>query len=538
MAAVTQISKTRRLLSTYTLARGGVCASILLLACGGGSAATETEPAQPARDEPSAPAGGTDIDPVEPAPVAQPAEQAPPVDEPGGSDEPVSSDVDEPPAPAPEPAARCDGSMSFDDLYGAIERDLSAEDDDAPFLRYISLSHRYNQGICPEDLADDRLAMMRALNGLSTEVGIVAPEAIDEDGVLYRIDLRDLGWDQPATVDGVAFADKWEAIIAASPYAVELAGDDADAAKAAAQTSVPVLFSDALINATVVGDLYYELIGMGANAFDLFAQLGIDFADVDVRAGMSSSRMSQQDTIIQRFEQGNFQGFYWSRFDIADETGGQSIFADPLGFQGDVISSLFTLPNGLLAFALFDAAGARIADTEVLVDQFQRDGRVRNSVSCSACHAAGVNPVTDEVRTYVETNRFDFDADTFGDVDETFVPQLELDDVIQGDNAFYQASLERAGLASAGGDPVSLVYQRFDGEVSLEAAAGELGITPDELDRDLVALGNEGDPVLSVLRTQSLRREQFEGAYLPTLCALLRSSDNQPLAADCDAAIQ
>lgn len=428
--------------------------------------------------------------------------------------------------------------MSFDDLYGAIERDLSSEDGDAPFLRYISLSHRYNQGICPEDLADDRLAMMRALNGMSTEVGIVTPEAIDEDGILYRIDLRDLGWDQPATVDGVAFADKWEAIIAASPFAIELEGDDADAAKAAALTSVPVLFLDALIDATAVGDLYYELIGMGANAFDLFAQLGIDFADVDVRAGMSSSRMSQQDTIIQRFDQGNFQGFYWSRFDIADVTGGQSIFADPLGFQGDVISSLFTLPNGLLAFALFDATGARIADTDVLVDQFQRDGRVRNSVSCSACHAAGVNPVTDEVRTYVEANRFDFDADTFGDVDETFVPQLELDDVIQDDNAFFQASLERAGVAGAAGDPVSRVYQRFDGAVSLEAAAGELGITPEELDRDLIALGNEGDPVLSVLRTQSLRREQFEGAYLPTLCALLRSSDNQPLVADCDAALQ
>jgi hypothetical protein len=522
--------------SKYTLARGSVCASILLLACGAdeaSSASAEAAPAQPApRDQPPAPTddGSTDVDPGGPEPApAQPTPER---------ETPDQADIDEAPVPAPEPAARCNGSLSFDDLYAAIERDLSAEDDDAPFLRYVSLGHRYNQGICPEDLDDDRLAMARAINALSTEVGIVIPEAIDEDEIVYRIDLRDLGWDQPATVDGVAFDDKWEAIIAASPYAIELEGDDADAAKLAAQTTVPVLSSDALIDATVVGDLYYELIGMGANAFDLFAQLGIDFTDVDVRAGMSRSRMSQQDTIIQRFEQGNVQGFYWSRFDIADANGGQSIFADPLGFQGDVISSLYTLPNGLLAFALFDAAGARIADTGVLVDQFQRDGRVRNSVSCSGCHASGVNTVVDEVRTFVEANRFDFDADTFGDVDETFLPQPELDEVILGDRATYQATLERAGLLGAAGDPVSAVYQRFDGGVSLAAAAGELGITPDDLGANLIALSNDGDPVLSVLATQSLRREQFDGAYLPTLCALLISSDNQPLAAECDAAIQ
>jgi hypothetical protein len=533
---VSQINKCRRSLSKYNLARGSACAAVLLLACGGDGASAPSDDAAPAEPAPRAeppapePEADLDVDPVSPEPEpSTPAPAEPP---------PAEPEVGAAPPAEPEVAARCDNRLSFDDLYAAIDADLRSEEDDAPFLRYISLSHRFNQGICSEDLAGDRLAMMRALNGLSTEVGIVVPEAIDEAGVIYRIDLRDLGWDQPATVDGVAFDDKWEAIIAASPYAVELEGDDADSAKLAAQTSVPVLFSDALIDATVVGDLYYELIGMGADAFALFAQLGIDFTDVDVRAGTSSSRMSQQDTIIQRFEQGNVQGFYWSRFDVADDNAGQSIFSDPLGFQGDVISSLFTLPNGLLAFALFDAAGLRIADTGVLVDQFQRDGRVRNSVSCSACHAAGVNPITDEVRSYVETNRFEFDADTFGDVDETFVPQPELDEVIQQDAATYRATLERAGLASPAGDPVSTVYQRFDAGVSLAAAAGELGITPDELDRELVALSSEADPALSVLRTQDLGREQFEAAYLPTLCALQISSDNQPLAADCAAASQ
>lgn len=518
------------------VARGGLCvASVLTLACGGSGAEAGAEaddgplPEPVLQDEPAtrSEAVAPDIAPPEPAPA--PEAPSPPV-----SDPPVASEVTDTPAPEP---ARCDGSLSFDGLYAAIDDDLRGEGDDGASLRYVSLSHRLNQGICPEDLESDRLALIKTLNSLSTEVGIVVPEPIDADGVVYRIDLRDLGWDQPAEVGGVAFDDKWEAIIAASPYAVELEGDDADGAKLAAQTAVPVLLLDALIDAATVGDLYYELVGIGANAFDLFAQLGIDFADVDVRAGTDSSRMSRQDTIVQRFEQGNFQGFYWSRFDVADATAGQTIFSNPLDFPADVISSMYTLPNGLMAYALFDAAGARIAETDILVDQFQRDGLVRNSISCSGCHAAGVNPVTDEVRAYVQANRLDFDADTFDDVQETFVPQPELDDVIQRDNDLYQAALARAGLAAAG-DPVSAVYQRFDGEVTLAIAAGELGVTADVLERNLLTLSNDGDPALAFLRDQSLRREQFEGAYVETLCALLVSSDNRPVAAECDAAAQ
>lgn len=529
-AAVSRIGHSGRFVAKYSVIRTGVCASVLALACGASESVESLEASDPASSqpappsEPAAPGNEASVD-VEPESLALDAPAvAPPV---------------EPEPASPEPAARCDGSLSFDDLYAAIDADLRREGDDASFLRYVSLSHRYNQGLCPEDLEGDRQALLKTLNSLSTEVSIVQPEAIDDDAVIYRIDLRDLGWDQPITLDGVAFSDKWEAIIATSPYAVELEGDDADSAKLSAQTAVPVLLSDALVDATMVGDLYYELVGIGADAFALFTQLGIDFADVDVRAGTSSSRMSQQDTIVQRFEQGNVPGFYWSRFDVADENGGQSVFADPLGFQGDVISSLFTLPNGFIAYALFDAAGARIAETGVLVDRFQRDGLFRNSVSCSACHAAGVNAITDEVRSYVEDNRLDFDADTFGDVEETFVLQPELDAVIAADNRTYAASLLRAGLdTGAGGDPVSRVYQRFDGQVTLAVAAGELGITPEALERDLVALSREVDPVLVALSTRSLRREQFEGVYLATLCALLVSDDNLPAAAACDATAQ
>ena len=165
---MSQNFKSGRLPSKYDVARGGLCASVLALACGSqesgatepnASQASESVPVQPAqRDEPRSEAG-VEADPV--ATGASAAPESPPATDPGGA-EPQ-------PAAAPEPAARCDGSLSFDDLYAAIDADLRREGDDAPFLRYVSLSHRYNQGFCPEDLEGDRLALVKALNSLSTE---------------------------------------------------------------------------------------------------------------------------------------------------------------------------------------------------------------------------------------------------------------------------------------------------------------------------------------------------------------------------------
>lgn len=513
--------------------RTGICASLLVLACGGGDAASEAadEPVPaPLRtsDEPLAPSGQPGaVSPAAPAPEpASPAldNTAAPANEP-----------QEGPAPAPEPAALCGLSLTFDDQYAAVAADLRrAGAGDAPFLRYLSLGNRLNQGLCPEALEPDRLALIKALNSLSTEVNIALPEAIDDDGVLYRIDLRDLGWEQPTEVGGVAFTDKWEAIIATSPYAVELEGDDADEAKLEALTAVPLLFADALVDVTVVGDLYYALVDIGVSALDLFTQLGIDFADDDiVRAGTRQGRMSQQDTIMQRFAPGARQGFYWSRFDVADTTVGQSILADPFGFQGDVVASLFTLPNGFIAYALFDNTFTRVAETAVLVDRFQRDGLVRNSVSCSGCHSAGVNFVTDEVGPFVATNRFEFDADTLQEVEDSFLPQTELNDVIARDNAMYEAALTRAGLPMGAVDPVHQVFQRFDDRVTLAVAAGELGTTAEELDEVLGTLSRDADPQLAVLRTGSLDRAQFEGAYVAALCSLLVNDENRPVAAEC-----
>lgn len=516
-----------RVLANQRHVLGGGCAALVMLACGGAESPSAVASADPERRLP---------DVIDDAAPDVPAAETPAPDD---ADVDTTRAPEPSPQPLPEPAvpaAACDLSVDFDGLYAAVAADLRAESDDGPFLRYVSLGNRLNQGLCPEHLEADRFALIKALNSLSTEVGMAEPEPIDAEASLYRIDLRDLGWERPTAVAGVEFADKWEALRAASPYAIEFEGGDAEQAQLDSGTSVPLLFADALIDAAMVGDLYYAMIEIGESEEELLAQLGIDEEeDVVLRVGTSRSRLSPRDALAERFDQVGFQGYYWSRYDLAEGTGGQSVFNDPLGFQADSIAAVFSLPNGLNAYALFDGTGARITETDVLVDSTQRDGRVRNSISCGQCHAAGILPMTDEVRAYVGDNRFEFDADTLGEVEDTFLAQPEIDDLIRQDAELYDVALARAGVEATGGDPIAAAYLRFDGAVTLASAAGELGVTPDELERELGLLSAQVDGSLATLRTHGLRREQFDALYLPALCVMQAVGDNRPAAAACAA---
>jgi len=484
--------------------------------------------------------------PVTPGPSTPPAATAPsvapsvdptppgsgPALAPGGGNAALET---EPPSAAPS----CDANVGFDELYSRMQRDLAGEDaDDRIFLRYISLANRLNQGACEPELEHDRLALIKAVNSVSTETSIALPLAIGTDGALLRLDLRDLGWDEPIVVDGVAFTDGWEAIVAASEFAVEFEGDQADDVKEKAGTLIPVLNADALIDVALKDNLYYELLGIAETEDEVIEQLGIDEEEQEeqkivIRAGTSQSRLSRQPTVLERLELENRPGFYWSRYDLADATQGQSIFADPLDFVEDGIEAIFTLPNGLNAYVIFDAAGVRQTETELIFDPNEADGAVENSVSCSSCHAAGLNPVTDEVRAYVAANSRDFDADTFEEINDSFLEQSEIDRALERDVQIYRSALARAGLAELRVDPVSTVYVRFDGDVPLAVAAGDLGLSPSELGDEIGFLTREVDPQLSVLRSGSLGRAAFEELYLGALCALSISNENRPLAAAC-----
>ena len=82
-------------------------------------------------------------------------------------------------------------------------------------------------------------------------------------------------------------------------------------------------------------------------------------------------------------------------------------------------------------------------------------------------------------------------------------------------------------------DPVASVFLRFERDVELQDAAGDLGLTAAELERNLNLL----DPSLAVLRRGTIDRDDFTAVFVASLCALSGPQENQPDPVICDQAL-
>jgi mono/diheme cytochrome c family protein len=432
--------------------------------------------------------------------------------------------------------------VDFDELFQSIEADLSRADaDDRVFLRYVSLTNRLTTA-CGVGLDGERQALSKMLNMLSIKATVEQPEPIDRDQLVYRIDLRDFEWDRAVSVNGTNFADVWEAIAANNPYAVEFAGDDADEVKADAATDLPVMFADQMLDVATIGNLYYAIINVDvAQPLGDFIQngLGIDVAQdiLDgevIRAGTTRSRISRQDRLVERHDIQVRSGALWQSFDFANDAN-ESIFEDPFGFDAGGSEVLFTLPNGMLGYIIADADDNIVQDSDILLDSSQDNFRAVTAVSCSNCHAQGVLPVEDEVAAIALANsrEIGLDRDEVELLQEIYVsPKLFADQAKQDSDGFYRRALGQANLPTAGSDPVATVFLRFEDDLELAPAAGDLGVSAAELEDSLNLL----DPVLGVLRRGTLDRDDFTALFVASLCELSTTLENRPDAAACELA--
>jgi mono/diheme cytochrome c family protein len=451
-------------------------------------------------------------------------------------------------------AANCDVVVDFDRLYEEVSNDLREADNDEDALnsRYIALTNRQSSGLCADDtsLDRDRQAIAKMVNALSTETVVHAPEPINKEQTIYRIDLRDYNWDRAinvvdggTTLQGGAFTDVWEAIIANNPYAVPFVGNEADDAVADSGTTVPVMFANSMLDAATIGNLYYAIIDVDVNdtlGNFILNDLGVDVQqnlidEEQLRAGTTKSRISKQDRVIERDDIKIRQGALWQSFDFLADDQNDSIFDDPFGFAAGGTEAIFTLPNGMLGYIIADDNDAIVEDSDILLDTQQNNNRAITSVSCSSCHASGLIPVIDEVHDVAIGNALlsQLNRDEIEQLDAVYLSPEEfaqqIDDDTQG---FYQAALSKAKVPLSGVDPVSFSFLQFDGRVKLADAAGDLGLSAAKLDDQINFL----DPAIGVLRSGSMDRDDFTAIYVDSLCRLSIVLENQPDAAVCQAA--
>jgi hypothetical protein len=426
----------------------------------------------------------------------------------------------------------CDNqSISFDQIYGAMLGDLLLqESDEREFIRYVGLTNRYNAGVCDEDLEVERWSLSKLLNSLSTESRITTPEPVEgTDNLVYRIDIRRYGWDR--NINGAN--DGWEAILDESPYAVQFVGDEADVLVDQMNTTVPYMYADALANVAAVGELYYALVDVPGDIGQLQDNLRVDAQDnIDrglvARAGTQNSGVSREDRLVERQETGIGGGVLWQAFEFDN---GAELFTEPLDFQAIGSEAIFSLPNGLHGYAIFDENGQTIEESDILFDTLQDNFPVTSAVSCMTCHSRGFLQVRDQVRDFVNENPLDFNSDEVDLVNDVYPGVDAMDDLISADRRIYQQALQEAGVPIEVADPVSNVFFRFEENVRIRDVAGDLGVSPEFLDNEL----NRLDVSLRVLRSDlPLRRRNFENVYAESLCVLNVASSNRPDEAFCN----
>lgn len=447
--------------------------------------------------------------------------------------------ADGPSRGGPEPEA-ASGASLLDMTLTAMAEDL--EDiafDQRRFMRYVTVSHlpvtfddrsdRAETGASGIEGAREvrRLSVTKLVNSTSTESGISAPIAVGRERLYQRIDLRRYGWQRPARVDGQAYRNGWEAIVAHAGHAVELEGPAAERLKQMSDARVPWLMADDFVATVSSGEVYYTLLQLPPTLNELQADLLATMAGLPIeryRAGMASSGLSFNPRVVERW--GNAQGSFWQALDFAEAGRGQTIFSNPLLSEADATEIIFSLPNGLRGYALTNVAGRRVPVSSlpltVITDPSERDGVMRNAASCFSCHNGGLIPFDDQVRERIP----ELSPELMDPVLTLFPEPIVLDQLIRVDDERYFGALGAAGVPAGIEDPISRVYRGFWEEIGLRQAAGELFVEPgvlrDEVSRLPDAFAPLGAPSARVTRAA------FSGAYREALCRLHAASENRP----------
>ncbi|HXG67832.1 MAG TPA: c-type cytochrome [Blastocatellia bacterium] len=356
-----------------------------------------------------------------------------------------------------------------DDLLRAGERNRS-------YLRYFSLAHLYNAGVREEELETYRTGLAKLVNSLSWHREITPPAPVDPAKTILRIDLRDYNWT----------AATWQMILAAYPYGIRTPEGDLVAVLSGAPT--PYVRADWFAAKASLPPLYHNILRLPATARELEILLSMDVArnlteERNVaRAGVRNSGVSHNNRVLERHV--SAYGAYWKSYDFRSNLDDQNIFKDPIHLRPAGGEIIFHLPNGLQAYFLVNAQGARIdeAPVEIVADRASPDDPViRNGRSCIGCHFEGMKSFTDDVRPVVlglAVAPFDRDKAL-----ALYPAQETLNQLVEKDREQFLRVLARLGgrmASNAQTEPVNALSRRLEAELSLAQAAAEAGLESQE----------------------------------------------------------
>lgn len=290
---------------------------------------------------------------------------------------------------------------------------------------------------------------------------------------------------------------------------------------------MPFVRADWFIATASVPPLYYNILDLPKTDQELETRLEVNVAGNIKnapgrrvwRAGFNKSGVSRNNRVVERHE--SQHGAYWKSYDFKGNVDKQNIFRHPLDFIADGGEIIFNLPNGLQAYYLTTASGARLDEAPIdIVFTGERDPIVRNGISCMGCHTEGMKRFTDDVRlVIIKTQTPIYDK---AQALRLYAEKQTMDTLIDEDIARYKRALEKSGGVFGGSEPIQQLVKQFEGQLSLEYASAEIGLESEEFLQKILQnskLQNAGLTALAV-PNGSMKRDAWTsqfGAVISTL---------------------
>jgi hypothetical protein len=445
-------------------------------------------------------------------------------------------------------------SGAFDGMLVSMRNDLlDVEDEDRPFTRYLTLTHLHNAGMCQRDLDLYRDGLAKAVNSLSREPVLVRPTPIDDEKTIYRVDLRDYGWDANENFPETA-GDVWEAVVDVNPFAVRFKGNASDILRDQSGTDVPFMTADSFIQIATGGLLdgvdedlafYTRIVDVPATIAELQQQVTGKDAQSEIDEGrafrviLEDSGVSQWNRAYDRFGGANNGQYLYVSHDFNNAGGDADLFSNPIDFVPAGGEVIFTLPNGLQGYMLADDKGDEllVAPTAVVGDPGQKDGVVRVGISCMACHNNGIITKRDEFYDFYNgkgaSNKNLFDEAEDDLIEKLFADPDAAVNKQDIDALRFQTALKEMGINIESPEPIINTSWEFTQGLTMTRVAAEFGIDEQSLTLDLRRLQDRVNISYGQLLTGTLSRDTFGRSYKAALCLLLKNSEEEPDEPEC-----
>jgi hypothetical protein len=453
--------------------------------------------------------------------------------------------------------------LALDEIEDVILRDLSRPElnqADRENYRYLVVSDIVNEG---GETAQPIDGMNKTINTLSTERSLEKGEVIDPDKSIMRIDLRDY-----FGTKGRAVWQRFEkdAIIKVVSQTVR-----GRTLQFLAQAVQPWAHARVFAETTLTKETYYDIVGIPATLALFYSKFAgvIPQDEFDAQnegltlVGSQNSLISQNNRMLWRLD--GAEGGVWQTFDVDNRVVGnaQNLFENPFPvevnpfvaqladegkaelccrrekpkppppppkpappkppvrqvltnkiFQHAASEVIASLPNGMLAFGLFNAAGGRENSAPQTVVTNTRavglglSSELQNARDCSGCHTAGFIKFTDEIGAHI------IGSAVFNDVEkklgrELYRPQREVDKLFEDDNEQFADAMEKLDIEIRE-DPINVgLLDNVRSGISFKEAASFFFLEEGDFLARLRGVQTAQAEVGTLIRGGSLSFQQF-----------------------------